>query len=62
VSGPASRLAGSELPAAAERCLAAARALSALLGHDSRAAAALPGFRPGPGRSSAPIAPQEGAP
>jgi IclR family acetate operon transcriptional repressor len=62
VSGPASRLAGPELPAAAQRCQAAARALSALLGHDSRAAASLPGSRPGPGRSSAPIAPQEGAP
>ena len=36
VSGPASRLAGSQLPAAAEACMAAARSLSALLGHNVR--------------------------
>jgi IclR family transcriptional regulator, acetate operon repressor len=34
VSGPASRLAGEELPAAAEACMAAARSVSALLGHN----------------------------
>jgi DNA-binding IclR family transcriptional regulator len=34
VSGPASRLTGSELTAAAEACMAAARSLSALLGHN----------------------------
>jgi IclR family acetate operon transcriptional repressor len=33
VSGPASRLSGSQLPTAAEACMAAARSLSALLGH-----------------------------
>jgi IclR family acetate operon transcriptional repressor len=36
VSGPASRLAGSQLPAAAAACMAAARSLSALLGHHVR--------------------------
>jgi IclR family transcriptional regulator, acetate operon repressor len=34
VSGPASRLAGGQLTAAAESCLAAARSLSVLLGHN----------------------------
>jgi IclR family transcriptional regulator, acetate operon repressor len=34
VSGPASRLGGGQLPAAAEACMAGARSLSALLGHD----------------------------
>jgi IclR family transcriptional regulator, acetate operon repressor len=38
VSGPASRLTGAALPAAAESCIAAARSLSALLGHGSAAA------------------------
>jgi DNA-binding IclR family transcriptional regulator len=33
VSGPATRLAGGALPAAAEACMAAARSLSAVLGH-----------------------------
>ena len=33
VSGPASRLTGRQLPAAAESCMAAARSLSAQLGH-----------------------------
>ena len=37
VSGPASRLTGPALPAAAESCIAAARSLSALLGHGSAA-------------------------
>jgi DNA-binding IclR family transcriptional regulator len=36
VSGPASRLSGGQLPAAAEACMAAARSLSALLGHNPR--------------------------
>jgi IclR family transcriptional regulator, acetate operon repressor len=36
VSGPASRLASGELPAAAGACMAAARSLSALLGHAPR--------------------------
>jgi len=36
VSGPASRLAGAQLPAAAEACMTAARSLSALLGHNVR--------------------------
>jgi IclR family transcriptional regulator, acetate operon repressor len=36
VSGPASRLAGGQLPAAAAACMAAARSLSALLGHHQR--------------------------
>ncbi len=35
VSGPASRLAGGQLTAAAAACMAAARSLSALLGHTS---------------------------
>lgn len=34
VSGPASRLAGGQLPAAAEACMTSARSLSALLGHN----------------------------
>jgi IclR family transcriptional regulator, acetate operon repressor len=36
VSGPASRLSGGQLPAVAEACMAAARSLSALLGHNPR--------------------------
>lgn len=36
VSGPASRLAGDRLPTAAEACMAAARSLSAVLGHNVR--------------------------
>jgi DNA-binding IclR family transcriptional regulator len=36
VSGPASRLAGSQLTAAANACMAAARSVSALLGHNVR--------------------------
>jgi IclR family transcriptional regulator, acetate operon repressor len=36
VSGPASRLAGGQLPAVAEACMAAARCLSAVLGHNVR--------------------------
>jgi IclR family acetate operon transcriptional repressor len=36
VSGPASRLAGGELTAAAEACMAAGQSLSALLGHAPR--------------------------
>lgn len=35
VSGPASRLGPAELPAAATSCMAAARSVSALLGHDA---------------------------
>jgi IclR family transcriptional regulator, acetate operon repressor len=41
VSGPASRLTGSQLPAAAESCMAAAHALSAQLGHSPHARAAV---------------------
>jgi len=36
VSGPSSRLAGNQLPAAAEACIAGARSISALLGHNVR--------------------------
>jgi DNA-binding IclR family transcriptional regulator len=36
VSGPSSRLAGSQLPAAADACMAGARSISALLGHNVR--------------------------
>jgi IclR family transcriptional regulator, acetate operon repressor len=36
VSGPAGRLAGDRLPTAAEACMAAARSLSAVLGHNVR--------------------------
>ncbi len=36
VSGPASRLAGGQLTAAAAACIAAAHSLSALLGHNPR--------------------------
>ena len=36
VSGPASRLAGSQLTAAADACMAAARSVSVLLGHNVR--------------------------
>jgi DNA-binding IclR family transcriptional regulator len=39
VSGPASRLTGVQLPAAAESCMAAARSLSMLLGHSPPARA-----------------------
>ena len=39
VSGPASRLTGGQLPAAAASCMAAARSLSALLGHNPHALA-----------------------
>jgi len=41
VSGPASRMSGSQLPAAADSCIAAARALSAQLGHSPHARAAI---------------------
>jgi len=41
VSGPASRLNGSQLTAAAESCMAAAHSLSAQLGHDPQARAAV---------------------
>ena len=41
VSGPASRLTGSQLPVAAESCMAAAHALSAQLGHGPHARAAV---------------------
>jgi IclR family transcriptional regulator, acetate operon repressor len=45
VSGPASRLTSRHLPAAAESCMAAARSLSAQLGHT-------PSSRPGPARAA----------
>ena len=48
VSGPASRLTGRQLPAAAESCMAAARSLSAQLGHTASG-------RPAPAR--APLSP-----
>jgi IclR family transcriptional regulator, acetate operon repressor len=47
VSGPASRLTSRQLPAAAESCMAAARSLSAQLGH-------APSSRPGPARAAVP--------
>ncbi len=53
VSGPASRLAGGLLPAAAEACMAAAHSLSALLGHDSRSS---PEARSSPDARSSPAA------
>jgi IclR family transcriptional regulator, acetate operon repressor len=53
VSGPASRLMGILLPAAAESCMGAARSLSALLGHGPPAR---------PDVRSVSRSPEEGAP